>query len=284
MYKDCFKAAPRDSILPNQKEDFMRALSVFLLVTVLLTTGCVKNLQPVATLEELDSTEELGKERNWFKQSHARFHAGFVAGSTLVLLPVALVVANIPNETHMTVAEVADVAAAKTYDYDSTLYLEWIAYTDGAWSPDFWIIGRGKGQKDSSGIKPVGVIYRNSKDDKVYLETWVLQKKDKDYWAWRVPLLKKKGNDLVYALDERLRLKKARQIGAYNLMNLVLENTENNTEVEKSESDILPEVKELYIRTGQPMQKLRYANGSTDKEQGTEQFRADQKEVAAAPL
>ena len=104
---------------------------LILVLALTLLISCVKSLQPVATLDELATKEELEKKRSWFKQSHARNTTGAAMGATLVLFPVAMIIAFTPNEKDLTINEIADVAAVKTYDYDSTLFLEWIAYTDG---------------------------------------------------------------------------------------------------------------------------------------------------------
>ena len=240
---------------------------LILVLTLTLLTSCVKSLQPVATLDELATKEELEKKRSWFKQSHARNTTGAAMGATLVLFPVAMIIAFTPNEKDLTINEIADVAAVKTYDYDSTLFLEWIAYTDGAMSIDYWIVGRGKGNKDANGIKPVGVIYWNKDKNKVYYEGWLVKKmEDSSYWHWRMPLLKKKDDgSLIYVLDETLKLKEAKMVGGFNLMNFALsKDVGDSEEITKKEDDIFKELIDYYTKNNLKMTKVKCANGSDD--------------------
>jgi hypothetical protein len=239
---------------------------ILVMVIVLGSLGCVKSITAVSSLDELSSKAEIGKTRNWYKQSHARSSAAFAMGATLVLFPVAMAMANIPNYTALSIEQIAEFSAAATYDYDSTMYLEWIAYTDGAWAPDYWIVGRGKGMKDEQGVKPVGLIYWNKGKNAAYYEAWMLQKDQANgrYLAWRTPVLKKKGDNLVYAIDESLVLKKAKMVGAYNLMNFTFESSQNGAEVIKEEKDILIDFRALYAASG-TMSALRYCDGDREK-------------------
>lgn len=96
-----------------------KAFIVILILIICVSSACVRKLQPVATLNDLASKEEIEKRRNWFKQSHAKSATSMAMGATLILFPVAMGIGLIPNEKNLTISEIADVAATKTFDYDS---------------------------------------------------------------------------------------------------------------------------------------------------------------------
>ncbi len=248
------------------------------------STGCVKSIQAVSSLEELSTKEDLAKTHSWYKQSAARGNAGFVMGATLVLFPVAMVMANIPNYTNLTVAQISEFSATAAYDYNAIFYREWVAYTSGAWAPDYWIIGRGMGMKDDQGRKPVGVIFDNKKDNKAYYEVWVIRKDEtnKQYLAWRAPVLKKKGDKLVYALDENLVLEKTKMVGGYNLMNFTFLNAADGAEVVKKENDILIDFKNSYMQGG-TMAPLQYCDENRDEKEQGKLAAPDKSSTSTAP-
>lgn len=243
-------------------------IAILLLVTF-LTSACARYLQPVATLEELDSKENIEKRKNWFANSHARTSGAAGMGAAMVfipiLIPVAMATVFTADEKDLTVKEIADVTAIKTYDYDSTLFLEWIAYMDGAGAPDYWIIGRGKGNKEANGIKPVGVIYWNKNKNTVYYEGWLIRKmEDGNYQHWRAPLLKKEGDNLVYAFDKTLKLKEAKMVGAYNLINFNFSKKAGGGEISKEEDDVFKDMRSYYLSNNPEMEKIRCAKGSEE--------------------
>lgn len=177
-------------------------ITVLLLAILLNIGGCVRYLNPVATLDELDSKQNLEKRRDWFTNSHGKTAGAAGAGAAMVFIPVLIPFVGTlfkADEKELTIKEIADVSAVKTYDYDSTLLLEWIAHMDGVADPDYWIIGRGKGNKETNGVKPVGVVFWNKNENKVYYEGWVIKKTDDgNYLHWRLPLLRKDGDNLLY--------------------------------------------------------------------------------------
>lgn len=182
-----------------------------------------------------------------------------------ILIPVAVATVFTADENDLTVKEIADVSAIKTYDYDSTLLMEWIAYTDGAGAPDYWIIGRGKGNKEANGIKPIGVIYWNKNKNTVYYEGWLIRKTENgNYQYWRKPLLEKEGNNLVYTFDKTLKLKEAKMVGAYNLINFSFSKKASDSEISKEEDDVFKDVKSYYLKHNPEMEKVRCARGSEE--------------------
>jgi hypothetical protein len=234
---------------------------ILLICVIFFISACAVKFQPVATIEELTTKEELEKRRSWVKQSHVRTTGAGGIGGTVILLPIGLIWASIPNEKDLTISEIADVAATKTYDYDSMLFSEWIGYEDGGLSVDYRIYGRGMGGKDANNIKPVCVIYMNQNKRKFYYEGWVIKKTgDSSYMHWRIPLLKKKDDgSMVYALDETLKLKEAkRSYGGFTTLPdfIFFKDAGDSWEITKKEEDIFKEIRDYFMKNNPKMTRV----------------------------
>lgn len=226
-------------------------------------SACAPTLQPVTSLGELMPKEELEKKKDWLKSTPAGVAMARGAGATLVLLPLALILASIPSERGLTVSEIADIAVAATYDFNGA----WIGYggRGGGFSIDTSLKVIGKGKQGDGDIKPFALIFLRSKDGVIYYEGGVVKKENNgDYYYWKIPLLKKKGDAIVYSLDESLKLKKYIPTKALeDMLNLIFEKDSSFEEVYKNKHSVIPEIKDYFMKNNPQMTKIKCANGSS---------------------
>jgi len=250
----------------------MKTVLIFVLITCFFTACATRGYQPVASLEELSSKEEIEKCKNWVTDSDAKKGAAFAAGflgGLIIGLPIALAVASIPDEKNITLSEVADRAASKTYELP-TKQLK--TYWDSAGSWEYAVTGIPADQPaDAAGLRPIGLLYLHDQDGekKVYCEIRLVKTDEKGYWNWRFQVLKRnEGGALVYALNEKLKVKEPVLVQRdYNdrwVHFSFVDESAGGATVTKGEEEIFADVREHFSKNGFPMEVMKCAQGDKD--------------------
>jgi hypothetical protein len=237
---------------------------ILVICVVFFISACAPTFQPVTSLEELMPKEEMEKKKDWVKNTRAGVTMATGAGATLVLLPLALVViASTPKIKELTVSEISDVAATAIYDFDGAYIL--YSARDGGGGDITRVVVIGEGKQGAGEIKPFALYFFRYKDRVEYYEGGVVKKENNgDYYYWKIPLLKKKGEAIVYSLDESLKLKKnIPSLGFENRIDLIFEKDSSFEEVYKNKHSVIPEIKDYFIKNNPQMIKIKCANGSS---------------------
>ncbi len=235
---------------------------ILVICVVFFISACAPAFQPVTSLEELMPKEEMKKKKDWVKNTSGGVAVATTTGATLVLLPLALaVIAFTPKTKELTVSEIADVAAAAIYNFNGAYIL--YSARDGGGGDVTRVVVIGK--QDDGEIKPFALYFFRYKDRVIYYEVGVVKKENNgDYYYWKIPLLKKKGDAIVYSLDENLKLKKdIPSLGFENRMNLIFEKDSSFEEVYKNKHSVIPEIKDYFLKNNPQMTKIKCANGSS---------------------
>jgi len=246
---------------------------IILFVCLCFITACAgtKSYQPVATLEELSSKEEIDERKNWVTSSGAK-NAGYFAagllGGLVFGIPIAAAIASIPDEKDLTLCELADTVAVKAYDAHTQ---EYVFYSDGAMSSDYAVLGINVMEDETIEsekiLDSIGVLYIKETDDenKIYCEVrMIVQTHNKTYWEWRIPMLKRQGNgDLVYALNENWKVKEPVSIkGREGILHITFTDELNgNNEIIKTEAEILPDFETYFLNHSCPMEDVECPHG-----------------------
>jgi len=190
----------------------LKKFLVLFSILSLLLTGCASSWTPVASIDDFASRSELDKPRNWQKQTQARIATAGALGGSLVLAPIGFLIAMTYNETGMTIKEIAQAAAYQTFDQNNIIGQRYVAYTDGYASIDYWVAGRqGNIEGDTQAI---ALTYLNQDKDLSYYEAWMVKKDGDKYYGFSMPVLEKKGNDVVYTFDRRKKITSAKNAKA----------------------------------------------------------------------
>jgi hypothetical protein len=253
-----------------------KIVKVALLIAIVLVGACSSTptyMRPVASLEEFTSKEELDKKRSWHKETVARNAAK--DPFSFLTSPIALVVDFVPTETGATIAEIADIAAMKNYDYNPG----YISYDSG----DYYVAVLSAGHvKNDLGLKPAFLNYhynflsdKGNKDNKFFLEAVIIKKeKDNEYWQWKSPILKRGDNgEWIYVFDGKLKLQsppsgfaflfKFCKVGLFHrvsypyVLNFIsLSSGAVKEEITKKISEVLDDAMKYFLETNPPMQKI----------------------------
>ncbi|MEW6110414.1 MAG: hypothetical protein AB1632_14800 [Nitrospirota bacterium] len=251
----------------------MKNSFIIVLIGCFLTACATKTYQPVASIEGLASKTELEQRKNWVTNSDtksgAAFTAGF-AGGLLIGLPIALVIASIPDEKGITIDNISDRVAAKTYDLETKRL---VTYWDSATSWEYAVTGITNEQKaDDSAMKPVVLLFLRDKGDdkKAYCEVRLVSKDDDNrFLNWRFQILKVNAQgELVYALNENLKVKEPilirRDIDDRWIHLTFTDLTSAGNTVIKSEDDFFSDVRDHFLKNSCTMEIMRCPNGDKD--------------------
>jgi len=226
--------------------------------------------KPVASLEDLSPKENIETRRNWIEpNSDAKTGAAFVSGfmgGLLIGLPLALVIASIPDERDITMTELADKVAAKTCDRDTNKF---ILYASGL-SEELVVMGLNIDDNDDTGLRPIGLMYiaKEGEDRRAYSEARLVKKiNENTYWSWRIPLLKKTDTgNLVYVLNDKLRLDGpiTRKGGDDMLEFTFVDDSAGGAKVTRCEKDLLQDIKTHFMGNSFGMEPMKCALGDKD--------------------
>jgi len=236
---------------------------VLAVVLMWMVAGCMPSLQVTASPEEFATKEYIEKKRNWHSD-HKPASIGNIPATLVspgastsapVVIPLILILSSIPNENRLSIFEMAKVQAVELYDYSPIFSREYLQYRDGAYFVRAFITARSKGKTGDDDFKPMILVFESSDKGKgvLYYEGWIVKKEaDGNYYYWTTPLLKRKGDSLVYFFDEALKAEenvtKGRRVWAIRM-----EFQNSNT---KTEDEILPEIREYFLKNKPQMTKV----------------------------
>jgi hypothetical protein len=235
-------------------------------VLVCFITACSTTYKPVASIQELWTEEEVEKSRNWIEpdspEKQAAAFASGLAGGLLIGLPLAMALASIPDEKGMTMPELAEKVAAKTCDRSK----KFTRYANNL-SEDLGIVGVNLGDDDTTGLRPIGLMYisKSSDEKRIFSEVRLVKKIDENtYWNWRVPLLKKtESGNLVYVLNEKLRLDGpvTMKAGSEMFQFAFIDESTGGVKVTKSENELMQDMKSYFMGNSFEMETMKCALG-----------------------
>jgi|GEM_PF-3277118 len=195
-------------------------------VMMMGVNGCAfapSEYHPLASLEDVETKEELNKKRNWQWQiimggasSTTSVASGAISGVFIqnpFLAPLGSLGANVliqsaaqKNYGPKDITEISDLAIVKVYEIDNReQYAGAVSGGMDTLRNDFIVSIDGYGRHGSEKLKPA-VLYIQHKG--CYSEGVIIKKDvDGNYQYWKIPLFIKKDGNLVYFLDEKLKIK-----------------------------------------------------------------------------
>jgi len=246
----------------------MKVCAVLFAILLILTGCATKAYQAVGSLEELVSKEEIEKKQDWVKRGPGVV-AGAGGGIAAVFLfgpaglPAAAIIASLKDQEGLSMVELGDKTAAATSELEE---YSSVVYADGPGS-NYGIIGLSGDNADSgTGTRAVALLYFWDKEDvqRMYGEVMLVKKiDDTNYSAWRTPLLKKNDRgELVYAFDEKMKLKDAVTVAPdKTILFAVLIDGSGGQEVTRDAKAILAEADAHYQKSKYSLVPLRCAAG-----------------------